>query len=229
MAFSSVLDLVFPTICLTCGTFTRAAKTLCHDCLLAIPLHAGLFCCICGLPLPAGSTLCHRGAPYILGCATKYRWSSVAALVKTLKFSFQRQAAHALAQLLILYARNIPFDFLDRPLVIPIPLSRQRERQRDFNQAEEIGGHFATYFRLPMASRALKRLRNTMPQSSLALPRRAENVRGCFDVVKLSEVRGRDIILVDDVTTSGSTFFEAATALRKAGAKTILALAVAKA
>lgn len=229
MAFSRVLDLLFPTMCLECGVLTAGAQVLCPRCLAAIPLHQGLFCAVCRRPLPKGTVTCHRAALYILGCAADYRWRNVASLVKNLKFSFRRSAAVALAQLIVLYVRGLPLDFLDDPLVVPVPLGKQRRRERDFNQAAEIASCFAQQLDLSFLPTGLRRVRETLPQSSLGLAQRYRNVRDCFAAGSGAGIAGRDIIIIDDVTTSGATLFAAATAVRRAGARRVLALTAAKA
>ncbi len=111
---------------------------------------------------------------------------------------------------------------LPRPaMVVPVPLSGQRLRQRGYNQAWEIARGFARVLQAPARAALLHRLRDTAPQSSLPLARRAPNVRGVF--MAQAAVRGRRVVLVDDVMTSGCTLDAAARALLRAGAVEVCA------
>ena len=111
-----------------------------------------------------------------------------------------------------------------------MPLSEERRRERGFNQSELIAGIFARHVGVPFETRTLVRTKHARPQSEIrGRDLRLENVRGAFLVPDEEAVRGGSFILVDDVTTSGATFLEAARALKRAGARTVIALAVAEA
>ena len=119
---------------------------------------------------------------------------------------------------------------LEKPLVVPVPLGKKRLRERGFNQSHLIAETFAHALQLPYAPHVMARTRNTPPQSkSETFKGRFQNVAGCFEVKDANAVRGSDVLLVDDVTTSGATFKEASLALKSAGARSVTALAVAMA
>jgi ComF family protein len=112
-------------------------------------------------------------------------------------------------------------------LVLPLPLSRERLRQRGFNQALELARQLAPG---KVEARLLQRLRDTPAQSALPREQRLRNVRGAFGIApgKAHHVAGRRIVLVDDVMTSGATLFAAAQTLRDAGAAHITGLVLAR-
>jgi ComF family protein len=139
-----------------------------------------------------------------------------------------RHAAGALAELIARYLADIAMDTNDY-LLIPLPLSRRRKNERGFNQAEEIARHLAKLLSLDMGTDILARVRHTKPQTETGnVAERRQNVLGCFSVTKPEAVAGRNIILLDDVTTSGATLGEAARALKTCGAGKILGLTAAK-
>jgi ComF family protein len=119
----------------------------------------------------------------------------------------------------------------DSILVVPVPLHRSKRRQRGFNQAELIARAALKMDALPAAelvTDVLERTRPTVSQIGLTRPQRVENIRGAFRVRHPSRVSGRDVILVDDVLTTGTTVSECARILRKAGAEKVWVATVAR-
>ncbi|HUZ93049.1 MAG TPA: double zinc ribbon domain-containing protein [Candidatus Paceibacterota bacterium] len=222
-----ILDLLFPPRCVQCGAYADG-RALCTRCAKSIRIHHSLFCGSCRARLPEGLKICHKSFPYILGAAADYDAPAIRSLIHALKFRSMQNAAVPLAEFLICYAATIPLPA--DALAVPVPLSVRRRRERGFNQAELIGGIFAGRFRMPFDPAALVRTKHAKPQSETkTLAERCENVKNCFAVPDAARVADRNIILIDDVTTSGTTFLEAASALKSAGAKKIIALAAAKA
>lgn len=116
-------------------------------------------------------------------------------------------------------------------LVVPVPLYSAKRKQRGFNQAELIARSALKPLRskdLNLEIRVLVRTRDTASQIGLTRPQRAENIRGAFQVVHLNKVSGRNILLVDDVLTTGTTASECARVLLRAGAKTVWVATVAR-
>jgi ComF family protein len=164
-----------------------------------------------------------------LGAATSYENPAIQSLVQALKFRRVKRAAHPLAGILIEYIASLGIIF-DNSLVIPVPLSKPRLKGRGFNQAELIACPIAQAYGLTLNTGELIRARHAKPQSEMRnVAERRENIRGAFAVTPSTVIRGKKIVLIDDVTTSGATFLEAARALKAAGAGRIIALAVAKA
>ncbi len=223
-----ILNLIFPPRCIGCGKNTRSS-VLCEPCTRKITLHQTLFCGRCGLRLPAGKRVCHKEFPYLLGAATDFGNDIVRNAIHALKFQYVKNAADALGDLLVRYAAMLHLPFEDY-LIIPIPLSPRRLRERGFNQSELIANIFARGFGLPIETKALMRVKNTKPQSETKnLVERRENLARSFTARHPEYVAGKNIILVDDVTTSGATLLEAATVLKSAGARKIIAFTVARA
>ena len=112
-------------------------------------------------------------------------------------------------------------------LVMPVPLHWQRRWRRGFNQCEILARSWADRLRLPMRPRWLRRIRATPMQTSLTATARRENVKGAFAASRKSDFRGRSVLLIDDVMTTGSTLSEAAKAIRRAGAASVIAAVLA--
>jgi ComF family protein len=147
-----------------------------------------------------------------------------------------RQAIHQLK-----YSRDITLGhILSRPmlgllgqvgwqvdLIIPIPLSRQRARQRGYNQSTFLAAPLAIATEIPLRPAALSRVRETTAQVGLSGPQRRENVKNAFKA-ESSLVGGKRILIIDDVTTTGATMEACANALKSAGANTVFGLTLAR-
>lgn len=174
-------------------------------------------------PPPMDATL--AGVPYA------YPWS---ALISRYKFGGQHGWADFFAGLL-LKAPGVAQTLGQMQAgdwLIPLPLSAERLQARGFNQAWELAGALARQSRTPARAdaRLLLRLRHTPPQSQLQRAARLANVKGAFQVdpLRVPELTGRRVVLVDDVMTSGASVFSAAQALRDAGAAHITAVVLAR-
>lgn len=160
---------------------------------------------------------CHAAVPYA------YPWSG---LIADYKFKGQTGWARAFATLM----RSTPWVepvLEDADVVLPIPLSRERLAERGFNQALQLAKALA-----PSRTRAglLLRIRHTATQAELDRAARLRNVQGAFalDPLQPAQVRGKRVVLVDDVMTSGASLYSAAHALRLAGAAGVSALVLAR-
>jgi ComF family protein len=121
-------------------------------------------------------------------------------------------------------------------LVVPVPLHRSRHANRGFNQARELARHalaalarWDPEWRLTLAPQTLMRLRATESQAGLSPRQRRLNVSGAFQVTDAAAVRGRHILLIDDIFTTGATARAASLALRRAGAATVWVATLARA
>src|SRR3989344_4498775 len=183
-----LLDLLFPPHCFLCGT-DLADQILCAGCLAAIPLHQGFFCGECGarLPVPVDGggarrpgvkKVCHLSYPYRLGAAASYAEPAVQQLILQLKFHNVRRAAEPLGELMTQYLRAVGFSFPPNAVLLPVPLSSRRLRERGYNQAELLAKILSRNFGLALAPDLLLRSRHTQPQSKLSATDRAANVAG---------------------------------------------------
>lgn len=163
-----------------------------------------------------------------------YRAGPVQDLIRSLKYDGSRHAASLAGELLADYVReelSSQRAFSARKiLIVPIPLHASRARERGFNQIELVLQALPREMRDGSLSTlmpgALVRVRETAPQTRLPRAERLSNVAGAFEVFDARFVERTHVFLVDDVTTTGATLANAATALRRAGAEvTLLALA----
>ena len=153
-------------------------------------------------------------------------------LVHLLKFDGVRPAANVLGRMLAeAIVKLLPQLPAEPVAVIPVPLHRTKLRQRGFNQAELIARAALKLLpkdRFTMCAGVLIRKRETSSQIGLTSHQRRENLRGAFGVVKPEFVRGREVLVVDDVYTTGATVSECARVLRRAGATKVWVATVAR-
>ncbi len=206
------------------------AQPVCDDCVerFAQPLAR---CSTCAMPLACGTSQCGacvREPPPLDACvaavAYGYPWSRL-----VVEFKFQERPGWAAS--LALLMRSAPWvepalDAAD--IVIPMPLSPKRLRERGFNQALQLARHLA-----PDKTDAalLLRIRHTPPQTDLHRAQRLANVQHAFAIepLRVQALVGKRLVLVDDVMTSGASLHAAARVLRQAGASHVTALVLARA
>ncbi len=124
----------------------------------------------------------------------------------------------------------ILFDDFRNPVIIPLPLSHERLRERGWNQSEMIARELKNIDKsknFTVRTDILKKIRHTPAQTKLSKEKRLKNLKGCFNVSRPEAIKQKNIILLDDVTTTGSTLEEAARTLLKAGAKKVIGITVA--
>lgn len=224
-----LLDILFPPLCVKCSKpLADSSLSLCEPCFSSLSAHTAMFCPVCMRRLPLNKKTCHRESSYILGAAGNYDDPALKSLIHALKYSGLKQAAYPLASFLILYSEKAGLDFKNY-LVLPVPLSKKRLRERGFNQAEIIARIFAEHYKLELRSDLLNKVSHTKPQAGLNRSERETNLRNCFGISTASDISRRNILLIDDVCTTGSTLNEASRVLKDAGAKKIIALVAARA
>jgi len=228
MNLDSFLELIFPSRCAGCSELTGKGPALCEKCARSLQTYDSLFCGVCMARLPEGKKICHPDSPFILGAAINYHSGAAGALIRELKFKRNKKIAKFLADLLASYLKKLPFT-LSSYEILAMPLSSARQRERGFNQAGLIAEELSPLVSVPILPGGLTRIKHSTPQSKIrGRKERLQNVSGAFSA-KPELVAGKNIILLDDVITSGATMFEAARALKSAGVRKIIGLAAAKA
>jgi ComF family protein len=176
--------------------------------------------------------LCRRIEPMFVRAAAYGSYESgLRELIHLLKFGGVRPAANVLGRMLGEAIATMEPSFAADPIaVIPVPLYRTKFRQRGFNQAELIANAAVKGFnrgRLYVCP-VLERQRDTASQVGLSSHQRRENLRGAFRVARPELVKGREVLVVDDVYTTGTTVSECVRVLRRAGANQVWVATVAR-
>lgn len=232
--FITLFNFLFPARCLNCQkNIPNQEEALCPDCQKKIIIPDTLFCGICGARLPLAQKVCHKDTPYLLGSLLEYENPLAKKLIHGLKFRGLKSTAVFMGKQLARYVQklNPPPEILAHTnlIIIPIPLSRERLRERGFNQAAKIANSLGKELNLPILHNALIRIKHTPPQSHTKSKKEREaNVENIFSVTSKEPLAHQSVILIDDVTTTGATLRNAAKVLKTGGVQTILVLTIAR-
>lgn len=225
-----ILDILFPPICLNCQKNIESNEFICKNCLNLIKINNALFCPACFTRRPYNKKICsHAYYPnYMLAAATNYDNEAIKNLIHYFKYKNFKSLAPFFGEIILEYIKNSEINLSDYEILY-IPLYKNRERQRGYNQSKLIAKYVASSLNLPLINN-LKRTRNTKPQASLKNnSEREKNTKNCFELTHPEEIKNKKIILIDDVFTSGATMNEAVKILKDNYAKKIIALVIAKA
>jgi ComF family protein len=209
-----------PQQCALCAAPSGAAL-VCAACDAALPRLPSA-CPLCALPTPAGAVCgrCTAKAPPFAATRAVFAYAfPVDRLLQSLKYRGALPYAEFLADALAGVVTTRP------DLVVALPLHPARQRERGFNQAQELARRVARRLRLPLAA-GLARVRDTALQANQPYAARRRNVRGAFAALPI--VAGKRVALVDDVMTTGATLASAAQAALRGGARSVEAWVVAR-
>lgn len=227
----AVVDVVLPPRCPGCGEIVDGDDRFCAACFVQLVALGPPQCACCGLPLPhdgdaaarCGACLAdpppfdHARAPFAYGGPARQ-------LVLALKHGRRLHLARMMARAMLRVAGTLPDDVV----IVPVPSHRWRLWQRGFNQAAQIARQLSRQSGRPLVVDALERVKPTPSTKGLTRRARQKNVEGAFRVVRPDAIRGRAVIVVDDVMTTGATVAACAKRLRLAGARQVAVLTYAR-
>ena len=230
-----VLNLIFPPLCVSCRTRVGEAHALCAACWHAISFIEGSLCSCCGSPFevdPGSETVCGAclARPHDFAKARSLFRYDDASKPLILAFKHGDRLDHAPAFARWLERTGQPL-FADAELLVPVPLHRWKLWKRRYNQAAVVAEGLSRIAGLPHDPLVLERRRATKSQGEMPSAKaRRRNVLNAFRVPtdKAARVRGRNILLIDDVFTTGATLNACARALKRVGAARVDALTLAR-
>jgi len=238
-----IADIIYPPRCAICSRFLWQAPLIkepgspffCSACRADFRYVGSPLCPICGQPFPSELEEdhpcedCLRKRPSYEAAWALYRYEgAMLEAIHRLKYGSRSSLADALGPLLARFAEE-RVSRTDTVLAVPVPLHPGRARERGFNQSLLLARHVSRRLQVDLDFLSLRRVRYTLPQTRLARKERQQNVRGAFDLRDRGAVKGKTILLVDDVVTTGNTLNECARVLRTGGAARVFGLSLARA
>lgn len=236
--FSGLIDIVYPKTCVVCKkkiTDNNSADgIICLHCRKTIAKNNPPFCHCCGRRLIRPNFIknlcisCYKSKAHFDRAFSPCIYEgAVKELIHEFKYKNKDYLGEIISNFMVDFIKeyNLPMDYID--LIVPVPLHKSKLREREFNQARILGDHIGSKFNKLVLDGCLTRTRATKTQTELAHEERFENVRNSFSVKDNESIRGKNILLVDDVLTTGATCSEAALTLKNSGAGIVFVLTAA--
>jgi ComF family protein len=239
---NAVQELVFPARCLGCEKQLVSAQPplLCGDCRSGLAIISSPLCTCCGRPFPAGQDGQDHLNDHLCGTCLNNHFAfakarslflyqePISTLLLQLKFGRTLTGLSSMAELMRRMISSSSFQLREPDLVLPVPLHIRRLRSRGFNQSLLLARSCFPDWRAKIRVDLLRRHQPTVPQTRLSGKARRNNLYKAFSVEQPLAVQGKNILLVDDVFTTGSTLHECARVLVEAGAGEVKAFTVAR-
>ena len=226
-------SLLFPKICQTCDKLLPAEDTrgICEHCAGLILKISAPFCSACGRTVKHAGALCgqchNTHFHFDRACAATYYEGKMQELLQTFKFDGRKSLLPFFCELLMGFIlKYLPVSEID--LVVSVPMETKKINERGFNQASLLSKTVAQKINKVDQSRFFKRKKMGGTQSLLGKNQRAKNIQGSFVVLNAQIFESKNVLLIDDILTTGFTASECAKILKEAGAKNVTVLAVAR-
>lgn len=224
-------DILFPSICLNCKinlTIDEKNKKVCEKCIDSIIIYSSFFCPKCKNRVPTQEKTCHKEIKFLLAPVTDYQNPVIKNIIWFLKYHKWKNLINVLNPLINNYLDNLNQNF-EEFIIMPIPLHSDRFKERGFNQSEFIAQVLCQKTKAALNTKNLVRIKAKKNQAELKnVEERIKNIENCFALENAAGIKDKNILLVDDVFTSGSTISEAVKTLKQSGAKKIIAFVLAK-
>lgn len=230
-----LINTLFPIDCLGCG---QEGNFLCDDCQATFDVSSFRYC-LCREPSRVWSkgkcAKCLGRKLDGLYSALNYQEPRVRQLIHLFKYKpYLKGLAGPLANFIWSHLKILEMQgeqalsAINSFVLMPVPLHKQRQRERGYNQAAELTKELAKKLGKPLLNDCLIKIKKTIPQVKLREKERRENIRGAFLVKNTVKINGQKIVLVDDVYTTGWTMEECAGVLKKAGAEQVWGMVIAR-
>ncbi len=235
--FDNFLEWMYPPKCLLCRELLpleKSARDLCNRCSENLPWIQGEVCQQCGTPLNTDEqTRCGRckQSPFVFDKAVcVFIYKDVRQTIKHFKFQGCKYDAIGLGKIMGKYLKTFYPHLLEKvEYLIPVPMHEKKQRKREFNQSTLLAKEIEKQIGIPCMEDCLLRTKNTAPQSSLNPAQRRSNIQGAFHLKDGKRLQGKNVLLVDDIFTTGATVNECTATLYQAGTEkvTVFCLAIA--
>ena len=228
-------SLIYPPTCTICSASVGSREYLCVDCETKLSRIVPPFCAKCSEPFDGAITTtfccanCAHRKLYFDAAVSAYRSRGIARhVILNFKYGRQIHLRHLVGRWLIAALDDSRLRERRFDAIVPVPLHPARQRQRGFNQAALLAERIASRLGMPVRP-MLQRVRFTTTQTAFDRSERIQNLRHAFRLRGNADVRGLEVLLIDDVLTTGSTLSECARVLKENGACSVYAATAARA
>jgi ComF family protein len=209
-----LLDIFFPSFCSGCK---KEGSFLCKDCKYKIEI------------LKTPSCFPEKAIIKKFYCATEYRNRTLKNLMHNFKYKYIKEINNELSEIMIKHLKLTNFEPSENQILVPVPLHKKRLQKRGFNQSELLAEKIGKYFNIQVDTKLIKRKKETKHQTLQEKRKeRKENLKNAFSFISKKDITKKEIILVDDIITTGTTLKECAKTLAKKKVKNITAIVIAK-
>jgi competence protein ComFC len=223
-AFWEVVDWIFPPTCSGCG---KIGERWCSSCDLQLTPLYDQICQICGYPMQSGKICekCKNDRPSYTKLRSIYAYKAeLRNALHRLKYNNDLGVGEIMGKKCAEYLSFLNWDI---DLILPVPLGKKRRRERGYNQSALIAFPLALILNIPYNPKAIIRKKETVTQIEFKAEERKQNVKDAF-LANTSVVNGKNVLIIDDVITTGSTMDSCALELKIAGARNVYGLSVAR-
>ena len=209
--FNSILNFFFPQQCMICGRIIYSDKNEYH-------------CSKCKKLLNLNPHTARKGI-FLKECwAISHHRGIIKELIYLFKYQNKPYLSTFFGEILADYLKEK--IFLNFDLIIPIPLHKRRQEERGYNQSELLANVVSKKLNISVDKKSLKRIKNTISQFELNLKQRKDNIKNAFEIKNKGIINGKTILLIEDISTTGTTLEECSRILKKAKAKEVFSLVI---
>ena len=225
-------NLLFPKgiTCIFCDeeVFDNNSYSTCKECISSLPKIEGKVCLRCGKPISSMASYCERCKNNthnfkLARACFKYE-GNVRNAIRNFKFKNQQFLSEPFAKYLADLYIN---EKLNCDVIVFVPMFEQKEQLRGYNQSKLLAKELEKHIHVKVDETSLIKIKNTKSQSDLDFKNRQQNLNGAFKVTNKQTFKNKNVLIIDDIITTGATLDECARVLTKAGAKNVYAICIA--
>ena len=226
----SIIDMLFPSQvkCLNCGVET-SKLAICDKCIKNLTIIPPPTCAICGGEISGKGKVCIECKGREFAFTRNYSIFVYADMVRKMIIDFKQNGHKAIGEMFAYFIEDKCDDILVKnniDIIIPVPISEERLKERKFNQSEVLCSRLLLTNKVDV--NALIRVKPTPHQTGLSRSNREENLKDAFVVANKKNIKGKTVLLVDDIYTTGSTLNACSKILKNSGANEVITLTLAR-
>lgn len=226
-----IIDYLLPKRCFSCAELTQDANSFCANCWKEFNFINSPFCKRCGrefaldLAEDQECLKCISHSPHFDKARSLFKFDEYSKnIIHAFKYYDKTILAKSFAEMMVARYHN---DIIQNDIIVPVPMHRLKRLFRMYNPAQILAQELHQIINLPIEMNVLVKTKWTKPQTTLSRKARLKNINGSIRIENIEKIKGKKVILIDDVITTSTTIDLCAKLLKKAGAKEVIALSIA--